>query len=79
MNQIYVQHMVDAVRNEIERHAARQAMLADMPKSSFVANARRVIGASFIGAGQFIQGRSKAEAKGDIDPGASPSALELAR
>jgi hypothetical protein len=75
LNSIYVQHMVDAVRNEIERHAARQAMLADLPKSSFVAKARRVIGASFIGAGRFIQGRPKAKAKGDLDP----AALELAR
>jgi hypothetical protein len=52
-------------------------MFAGMPKSGFVANSRRVVGASFIGAGKFIQGRPKVEAQ--IDPCASSNALNLAR
>jgi hypothetical protein len=78
LNPIYVQQMVDAVRLDVERDVARRQMLGDMPKSSFVAKSRRIVGASFIGAGKFIQGRPKAEAH--VDPCASShSALKLAR
>jgi hypothetical protein len=54
LNPVYVQQMVDSIRRDMERDAARRAMFASMPKSSFVAGSRRVIGASFIGAGKFI-------------------------
>jgi len=77
LNPIYVQQMVDSIRRDMERDAARRAMFAGMPKSGFVANSRRVVGASFIGAGKFIQGRPKVEAQ--IDPCASSNALNLAR
>jgi hypothetical protein len=62
LNPIYVKQMIDAVRTDIEGDIARRDMVGVRPKSSFVANSRRVIGASFIGAGKFIQGRPKAEA-----------------
>ena len=78
MNPIYIQQMVDSIRRDIDRDVARRQMLGDMPKSSFVVTSRRVVGASFIGAGKFIQGRPKAEAH--VDPCASShSALKLAR
>jgi hypothetical protein len=80
LNPVYVQQMVDSIRRDIERDVARRAMVAGLPKSGFVAGSRRVLGASFIGAGKFIQGRQKVEAQIDIDPCApSHSALKLAR
>jgi hypothetical protein len=80
LNSVYVQQMVESIRRDIERDVARRQMIAQLPKSSFVAGSRRVIGASFIGAGKFIQGRPKAVAQIEIDPCApSHSALKLAR
>jgi len=80
LNPVYVQQMVDSIRRDIERDVARRQMIAQLPKSSFVAGSRRAIGASIIGVGKFIQGRPKAEAQIEIDPCApSHSALKLAR
>jgi hypothetical protein len=78
LNPVFVQQMVDSIRLDMERDAVRRAMIAELPKSSFVANSRRRLGASFIGAGKLIQGRPKAQPQ--IDPCAScDSALNLAR
>jgi len=59
LNAIHIHQMVDAIR--LEHEQARREMLAELPRCSFVARSRRLIGASFIGAGKLIQGRSQAE------------------
>jgi hypothetical protein len=61
LNAIHIHQMVDAIRLEHEREQARREMLAGLPRCSFVARSRRLIGASFIGVGKLIQGRSQAE------------------
>jgi hypothetical protein len=57
--------MVEAVRLDAEREHARRLHMAGLPKSGFAAGVRRLIGASFIGVGNVIQGSSKADAQAE--------------
>jgi hypothetical protein len=76
LNAIYAQQMVEAIRLDMERDRAGREIHASLPKSSFVASSRRIIGSVVIGTGKFIQGRPKAEM--GVDPSlSSKSALEL--
>jgi hypothetical protein len=62
LNPIYIQQMVAEGQRDIERLAARQQRFASLPKKpSFMARSRQAMGASLIGAGRFIQGRSHGE------------------
>jgi hypothetical protein len=61
LNGIYVQQMVETIQRDMEREHVRRQLAAGLPKSSFAASIRRVLGATFIGAGTVILGRPKAE------------------
>jgi hypothetical protein len=59
LNANSIQQMVNSIRRGDEHHQVRFEMIAGLPaKSGLVARARRVIGASFIDAGKFIQGQA---------------------
>ncbi|MFL5758398.1 MAG: hypothetical protein ACJ789_01595 [Thermomicrobiales bacterium] len=78
LNSIHVDQMVRVIREEQERENARREQLANLELEGIVAKSRRVIGASFIGAGKLIQGQREVEI--DLDFGPTPDIpLNLAR
>jgi len=67
LNQIYVDQMVRALRQEVERERVRREQLANFESEGFVAKSRRFVGASVIGVGEVIQGRQKAEPQIELE------------